>query len=377
MTAAEATAQRSCRMRRTTARKPVVRPDGATGRSTTLAVTRPLLPMHATPRGERPVARDPRRALRRGACACSPGAGRRARRRCSPARRPGRRAARSTWSASWRTTARSWLMSSMPKPNSRCSPASRSSTAACTVTSSAEVGSSAMTSAGRSASARATATRCRWPPDSWCGNRSAHVGSSCTAVSSSRTRSARSAAESVPWTSSGSAMLQPMVCRGLSDDAGSWNTMPTRLRSSRSRRPRAVRRSLPSTSTEPATTGTSPASARPIVDLPEPDSPTRPTVSPACRSRSMPDTVGPPRREYRTATSRRRATGGREARLASASSLTAAVFALGDTSRAPGAVSCRWAREPGSPARASGSAAGVADAGRPSRLGTAARSSRV
>ncbi len=91
-------------------------------------------------------------------------------------------------------------------------------------------------------------------------------------------------------------MLHPMVCRGLSEDAGSWNTMPTRLRRSRSRLPRAVRRSAPSTATLPCTTGTSPASARPMVDFPEPDSPTSPSVRPAWSSRSIPETVGSPRR---------------------------------------------------------------------------------
>ena len=36
-------------------------------------------------------------------------------------------------------------------------------------TSSIDVDSSAMISFGSSVSARATATRCRWPPESWCG----------------------------------------------------------------------------------------------------------------------------------------------------------------------------------------------------------------
>src|SRR5438132_1695454 len=36
-------------------------------------------------------------------------------------------------------------------------------------TSSMEIGSSASTTDGLTASARAIATRCRWPPESWCG----------------------------------------------------------------------------------------------------------------------------------------------------------------------------------------------------------------
>ena len=38
-------------------------------------------------------------------------------------------------------------------------------------TSSADTGSSQMTSFGRSASARATPMRCRWPPENSAGNR--------------------------------------------------------------------------------------------------------------------------------------------------------------------------------------------------------------
>ena len=44
---------------------------------------------------------------------------------------------------------------------------------------------------GRAASARATPTRCCWPPDNSCGRRSRKVaGSSCTSSSNSSTRSA-------------------------------------------------------------------------------------------------------------------------------------------------------------------------------------------
>ena len=40
---------------------------------------------------------------------------------------------------------------------------------ACTVTSSAVVGSSAISTFGSSASAIAIITRCRMPPENWCG----------------------------------------------------------------------------------------------------------------------------------------------------------------------------------------------------------------
>ena len=52
---------------------------------------------------------------------------------------------------------------------SRRSSASRSMIWACTVTSSAVVGSSAISTFGSSASAIAIITRCRMPPENWCG----------------------------------------------------------------------------------------------------------------------------------------------------------------------------------------------------------------
>ncbi|EAU48510.1 hypothetical protein R2601_03018 [Salipiger bermudensis HTCC2601] len=55
------------------------------------------------------------------------------------------------------------------KPFSCCSRTSRFSTSACTETSSAEVGSSRNSTSGSRISARAIATRWRWPPESWCG----------------------------------------------------------------------------------------------------------------------------------------------------------------------------------------------------------------
>src|SRR5439155_17007639 len=52
----------------------------------------------------------------------------------------------------------------------------------CTVTSSAVVGSSAISSRGPAASAMAIMTRCRRPPESWCGNCSARISGSGTAA---------------------------------------------------------------------------------------------------------------------------------------------------------------------------------------------------
>ena len=57
--------------------------------------------------------------------------------------------------------------------------------------SSAPSGSSSSSSFGRLTRLRASATRCRWPPESWCGLRSANR-SSCTSFSISATRSVAS-----------------------------------------------------------------------------------------------------------------------------------------------------------------------------------------
>src|SRR5689334_9631195 len=72
-------------------------------------------------------------------------------------------------SATSATTPRSCVIRMRPMLYSRCNSASRSITCACTVTSRAVVGSSAMMSSGSSAIAMAIMTRCRIPPEIWCG----------------------------------------------------------------------------------------------------------------------------------------------------------------------------------------------------------------
>src|SRR6202012_3808181 len=70
-----------------------------------------------------------------------------------------------------RTTSRSWAMNRELSPNSSCRSASRLSTWAWIDTSSADTGSSQMISLGRTARARATPMRCRWPPGDSAGDR--------------------------------------------------------------------------------------------------------------------------------------------------------------------------------------------------------------
>ena len=67
------------------------------------------------------------------------------------------------------TTPRSWVIMMTAEPNSDCRSEIRSRICACTVTSRAVVGSSAISSSGSLHSAMAIITRCRMPPENWCG----------------------------------------------------------------------------------------------------------------------------------------------------------------------------------------------------------------
>ena len=184
-------------------------------------------------------------------------------------------------------------------PRWRCSPCSRSRIWRCTVTSSAVVGSSAISSLGAQAIAMAMATRWRMPPDISCGYCCARRSGSGMPTSFSNSTARRAAAfESSPrLRRSPSPIWRPIFITGLSEVIGSWNTMPISvprtLRNSRGDRPR---RSRPSNRTWPATPAPEPAPTRPIsertsTDLPDPDSPTMPSVCPACRSNETPSTA--------------------------------------------------------------------------------------
>src|ERR1051325_9115548 len=73
--------------------------------------------------------------------------------------------------------------------------------------------------------------------------------------------------------------------RGFNDEYGSWNTIWIRRRCDRSRLAVNV---WPSKLTVPDVGLQSPTIARPSVDLPQPDSPTSPRVSPRASVRSTP-----------------------------------------------------------------------------------------
>ena len=75
-------------------------------------------------------------------------------------------------------------------------------------------------------------------------------------------------------------MICPIVNRGLSDEYGSWNTICISRRSGRICRRLNLVMSRPSNMIEPEVASRSLSTSRAVVDFPQPDSPTSPTVSP-------------------------------------------------------------------------------------------------
>ena len=147
----------------------------------------------------------------------------------------------------------------------------------------AEVGSSKSMTLGSMARARAMATRCCWPPDSWAGYLSAWALTP-TRSSSSRARFSASAFD-VPRT-----LIGPSVtfCRIVlcAKRLKLWNTMPTSLRRRASSLPSSGSGS-PSMAISPFSIDSRRLIVRQSVDLPEPDGPMTTTTSPRAISRSM------------------------------------------------------------------------------------------
>jgi hypothetical protein len=184
------------------------------------------------------------------------------------------------------TTPRSWVTRIMAMNRSRCWSCSRSRIWACTVTSSAVVGSSANSSFGPQARAMAIMTRWRMPPDSSCGYwRSRRSASGMpTDCSSARAVSLAAFLPMSVWCSSDSVIWRPIRMTGLRAVMGSWNTMaicaPHMWRISLAP---VASSSRPSNLTLPvrvALLGVRPMIERDSTDLPEPDSPTMPSVLP-------------------------------------------------------------------------------------------------
>ena len=186
-----------------------------------------------------------------------------------------------------RTTERSCATNTKVSRSDDWSSSSRFSTCACTETSSAETGSSATTKRGLVASARAMPMRWRCPPLNACGKRCMNSGRNPTSRSKSATRSMRSLRRLTPLTRSGSPTLSNSVMRGLSDPNGSWKIIWMSRRSGASSARDIGARSttwLPRVRyrTCPAVGSMARRMQREAVVLPQPLSPTRPSVSPSC-----------------------------------------------------------------------------------------------
>ena len=90
---------------------------------------------------------------------------------------------------------------------------------------------------------------------------------------------------------SGSLSTSTTRMRGFSDAYGSWNTICSRRRSARSSPPESFWISRPSKRITPDVGSSRRSTSRPVVDLPHPDSPTRPTVSRRSSVRLTPSTA--------------------------------------------------------------------------------------
>ncbi|EDT38062.1 conserved hypothetical protein [Burkholderia ambifaria MEX-5] len=199
----------------------------------------------------------------------------------------------STRSATSATTPMSCVMKITPMFISSCRPRISCRICAWIVTSSAVVGSSAIKSAGRHDSAIAIITRCRIPPDNWCGYRAnTRRASGMRTRSSSRNASARASVALFDWCSAIASLIwSPTVNTGFSDVIGSWKIIAmsapriprivaalawARSTSAPPRRRNAIRPLVIS----PPPCSTRRISASDVTDLPEPDSPTIASVSP-------------------------------------------------------------------------------------------------
>ena len=241
-----------------------------------------------------------RAATRAGACLRCARAARRAALRCRDGAAPSKTSAAaalsticpayitSTRCATSATTPRSCVIRTSAMPRSRCRRSSRASICACTVTSSAVVGSSAISRRGLQAIAIASMTRWLMPPESWCGKTSRRRSASAisTSFSSCSARARRARRDPPSCRPIVSISWKATVNDGLRLVIGSWKIIAISPPSSdrRSRSPMRCR-SRPANASRSARTrpGASirPRTASAVTLLPEPDSPTMPTTSPA------------------------------------------------------------------------------------------------
>jgi hypothetical protein len=188
----------------------------------------------------------------------------------------------------WAQTCCSCVMTTTVRP-SRCRSSRSARTSALDPLSRLPVGSSASSTVGPIARARAIATRCCCPPDSWFGRWSARALKPTR--SSSRAASCPRRRREYPPYAMGSSTFACAVIRDTRWNA--WKTKPIlRLRTSARVSSSRADTSCPSSRYVPVV-GTSRQPTMFIrVDLPEPDAPMIATYSPASMSRSTPASAG-------------------------------------------------------------------------------------
>jgi len=203
-----------------------------------------------------------------------------------------RSASSAIWSASASASSWSWVTRIAVVPVSRRIRATSLRRSRRSDASSALNGSSSSTTCGPIASARASETRCCWPPDSWCGYR---FRSSRRSVSSSRCSALDRSRRGRP-----KAML-PMTVR-CGNSAPSCGTYPTpRCWGARVRVPSSTVR-LPMLMV-PLSSRSNPAMRRSSVVLPLPDAPSTAVIDPAETVRSAPASTGVVSNRFATARS--------------------------------------------------------------------------
>src|SRR6266511_1515819 len=183
---------------------------------------------------------------------------------------------------------------------SSCAFFSTSRICAWIVTSSAVVGSSAISTCGSFAIAIAIIARWRMPPENSCGYWSTRRSGFGTPTSFSRSTARFLTASSFVsgWcVLIASPIWKPTFSTGFSDVIGSWKTIASSLpRMRRSSFFETLSRSLPLKRASPRTMRPGGCGINPRMDivltlLPEPDSPTIPSVSPGKRSYEIPSTA--------------------------------------------------------------------------------------
>src|SRR5688500_14392085 len=184
-------------------------------------------------------------------------------------------------SASENASSRSWVTKSTVTSIPRRMSASSARIEARSSGSMFDHGSSSSTTEGRGASARASATRCCWPPESSCGKRCACCFRP-TRRSSSGTRARRSPRRAP----------KPTFCSTLrcGKSAYSWKTIPIPRACAGTNTP-GPKTGRSSIAISPASGRSKPATSRSNVVLPQPLGPSRATNSPRSTQSSLSSTA--------------------------------------------------------------------------------------